>query len=41
MQKLLELKKFIGKGSMGEVYLSRLPKSDKDYATKKIDKKKS
>jgi serine/threonine protein kinase len=39
MQTLLELKKFIGKGTMGSVYLSRLPNSDKDYATKKIDKK--
>jgi len=39
MQKLLELKKLIGKGTMGEVYLSKLPNSDKDYATKKIDKK--
>ena len=41
MQTLLELKKFIGKGTMGTVYLSRLPNSDKDYATKKIDKKKA
>ena len=39
MQTLLELKKLIGKGTMGEVYLSKLPNSDKDFATKKIDKK--
>ena len=41
MQKLLQLKKLIGKGTMGEVYLSKLPNSDKYYATKKIDKKKA
>ena len=38
MQALLELKKLIGRGTMGEVYLSKLPNSDKYFATKKIDK---